>query len=402
MTQQRRRVVFVSTRPVWPPFPGANLRAHLQLRALVEDFDVDAIFLLPADEPAAVVPPDVGVRSCATIAVPRRAAPQALARWARSRWPWDATKLAYELVRGDLVAALAQREHELVWLIDSSGWPAMPGGRSDGALLVDFDDLEDYKIEHRRASEPRWPSGAKDLLFRMIDRIDMQRWRRLQNVVREAADGVLVCSDLDCSRLGFTDVHRVPNGYLLPQAIDGPAPQIDHRLLFAGNLTYRPNLEALQILIDRVMPVLRQEVPDAQLRVVGAVTPDVERWLRDPAVAFLGRVESIETELRGAICTAPLMSGGGTRIKIVEAFAHRAPVVATTVGAEGLDVVDGEHLIIRDDPVQFAHACVELMRSPDIVERLTHAAAALYDAEYTPAVVRTFVQAATRAALADG
>ena len=85
--------------------------------------------------------------------------------------------------------------------------------------------------------------------------------------------------------------------------------------------------------------------------------------LHQPGVlTVVGEVASMEGELaRASVAVVPVRYGGGTRVKILESFAHRVPVVSTSLGAEGLDVEDGVHLLIADDPEQFAAAVVRLL-----------------------------------------
>ena len=111
----------------------------------------------------------------------------------------------------------------------------------------------------------------------------------------------------------------------------------------------------------------------------------------------------METELaRASVGVVPLRYGSGTRVKILESFAHRVPVVSTTLGAEGLEVEDGRHLLVADDADAFAAATVRLLRDPALRVRLTEAAEALYldryDGRLVDEAVRALVEdvAATR------
>ena len=114
----------------------------------------------------------------------------------------------------------------------------------------------------------------------------------------------------------------------------------------------------------------------------------------------MGEVAEVGAELAAAdIAVVPIRFGGGTRIKILEAFAYRIPVVSTTVGCEGLDVVDGEHLLIADDPAAFAAACVRLHEDADLRARLVTAAAQLWETRYRWTVLTPTIVDAVRAAL---
>ena len=114
----------------------------------------------------------------------------------------------------------------------------------------------------------------------------------------------------------------------------------------------------------------------------------------------MGEVADVTAELMAAdIVVVPIRFGGGTRIKILEAFAHRIPVVSTTVGCEGLDVVDGEHLLVADDPATFASACIRLHENADLRASLVAAAAELWTNRYRWTVVTPAIVSAVQAAV---
>ena len=120
-------------------------------------------------------------------------------------------------------------------------------------------------------------------------------------------------------------------------------------------------------------------------------------WHRPPAVTVVGTVPAMEPELaRADIAVVPIRYGSGTRLKILESFAHRVPVVSTTVGAEGLEVVDGVHLLLADDPDAFAAACQRLLTEPDLRKRLVDAAEMLYREQFERSAARDRIQALVR------
>ena len=113
-------------------------------------------------------------------------------------------------------------------------------------------------------------------------------------------------------------------------------------VLFQATFDYAPNVDAADWLVAEVAPRLRSRIPDVEIRLVGTPVPGVQRQHRPPAVTVVGKVPTMEPELAHAdIAVVPIRYGSGTRFKILESFAHRVPVVSTTIGAEGLDVVDG-------------------------------------------------------------
>ena len=108
---------------------------------------------------------------------------------------------------------------------------------------------------------------------------------------------------------------------------------------------------------------------------------------------MIGQVPSMEDELaRASVAVVPIRFGSGTRIKILESFAHNVPVVSTTLGAEGLEVEDGVHLLLADDPEEFAAAVVRVLRDPVLRVRLTEAAQSFYLAHYDGRAVREAIR----------
>ena len=116
----------------------------------------------------------------------------------------------------------------------------------------------------------------------------------------------------------------------------------------------------------------------------------------------MGLVDEIDEELaRADVEIVPIRSGGGTRVKVIEAFAHRVPVVSTPVGCEGLEVSDGVHLLVADEPGDFAAACARLLRDGVLRERLTQEAYRLYFSKYRCSDVQAVVSRLATGVAAD-
>ena len=194
----------------------------------------------------------------------------------------------------------------------------------------------------------------------------------------------MVCSERDRVRLGVPNARVVANGYDAP---DRPLGKTNvgcpPTMLLQGMLNYPPNVDGARFLADRVAPIVRRRLPDAQVRIVGRPAPSVTDLATRPGVVVTGRVPSMETELeRADLVTVPIRFGGGTRIKILEAFAHRIPVVSTSLGAYGLDVVDGRHLLLADTPDAFAEACITLLTDEGDRQEMADSAEELFLQKY--------------------
>ena len=142
-------------------------------------------------------------------------------------------------------------------------------------------------------------------------------------------------------------------------------------------MDWLPNEDAMLFFCREVLPIVRAEEADVTLTIVGrAPTPAVRKLAGEhPGVRVTGRVADVRPYMRdAAVYVVPLRIGGGTRLKIFEAMAMGKAVVSTSIGAEGLPVRDGEHLVIAEEPQAFAAAVVRLMRNLDARRALEDAA----------------------------
>jgi glycosyltransferase involved in cell wall biosynthesis len=132
-------------------------------------------------------------------------------------------------------------------------------------------------------------------------------------------------------------------------------------------MDWLPNEDGVAYFIREILPLIRQQVPQVSLRIVGRKpSADLESLAaRQENVELTGWVEDVRPFLaRGAVCIVPLRIGSGTRLKIFEAMAMGKAVVSTSIGAEGLPVQPGENILMADDPHTFAQSVVSLLRDP--------------------------------------
>jgi glycosyltransferase involved in cell wall biosynthesis len=180
---------------------------------------------------------------------------------------------------------------------------------------------------------------------------------------------VFVCSVDDRALLAerVRDPHAIvvaPNAVAVPR-LPPPRPA-GRRALFVGFVGYGPNRDAAQLLCETIWPRVRAGVADAHQFIAGGKPEEVAAaQMPPPGVAFGGFVPDLEGCYAEAdLFCCPILAGGGTRVKLIEAAMHARPIVSTAVGAEGLGFVDGVHALIRDERESFADACVELLRNP--------------------------------------
>lgn len=207
------------------------------------------------------------------------------------------------------------------------------------------------------------------------------QWRKMQKFERDACrrvDCVIAVSEADAEMMqrdyGVTKVYDIPTGvdvdFFKPTGTIATRP---NSLVFTGSMDWLPNEDAMQYFINECLPLVRQTVPDLRLTIVGrSPYPSlVELAQRDPNIAVTGRVDDVRPYIEEATAfIVPIRIGGGTRLKIYEAMAMEKPVISTTVGAEGLNVSDGEELLLADTPADFARAVVRVLTEPEFARQL--------------------------------
>jgi polysaccharide biosynthesis protein PslH len=248
-------------------------------------------------------------------------------------------------------------------------------------------------------------------LGRLLYGMQHRRMLKYEGQTLRRFDGVLAVSDADrdsFARLypgaAAEPVHVVPTGVDTDYFSPSPTSPLATDIVFTGSMDWLPNEDAMLHFCTHVLPLIRADEPGVRLSIVGrAPTPAVRKLMEDPdaGIHVTGRVDDVRPYMRDAsVYVVPLRIGGGTRLKIFEAMAMGKAVVSTTVGAEGLPIVPGEHLLIADEPHTFARAVVRLMRDADRRERLGAAARALVVARYDwSAVAGSLEDALTRFAI---
>jgi glycosyltransferase involved in cell wall biosynthesis len=164
-----------------------------------------------------------------------------------------------------------------------------------------------------------------------------------------------------------------------------PATPDEEVIVFSGNMEYHPNRSAVRFFRREVWPELRQQWPKLIWRLVGKNAAAVREYTsNDDRIQVSGEVKDAIQELaRARVAVVPLLAGSGTRLKILEAWAARLPVVSTTVGAEGLAACDGEHLLLADGASAFAAAVSRRLACLTLRERLGMAGRLLLEQEFT-------------------
>lgn len=192
--------------------------------------------------------------------------------------------------------------------------------------------------------------------------------------------------------VGLIGARAVPTIHIVPNGVDLQynAPSAENKydpdgVIYNGALSFYANRQAVEHFVADILPLMQRVRPGTHLTVTGktdTLAPD-DPLRRHAFVSLTGYVPDIRPVVQGAaVCVVPLRQGGGTRLKILEAMALGVPVVATPNAAEGIEAVDGEHIVVADAPADFAAAVLRLMDSSDERARIAQGGRRLVEARY--------------------
>jgi glycosyltransferase involved in cell wall biosynthesis len=172
-------------------------------------------------------------------------------------------------------------------------------------------------------------------------------------------------------------------------------PEADGMMVFSGDMSYWPNVDAAVHFAHEIFPAVRAAVPGARIVFAGRNPhPRVRDLARLAGVAVTGEVPDLAAEIaRSALYVLPMRLGSGIRTKLFEVFHLEVPIVTTATGAEGLALVHGENCLVAESAAEFAQACIRLLDSPSERRRLGRNASRLAAENYSPNAVRRQVRA---------
>ncbi len=199
---------------------------------------------------------------------------------------------------------------------------------------------------------------------------------KFENKIFNWLDGLILVSPIELEKIGKDypglTAALVDNGVDIEYFAKTDQPEEDDLISFVGSLDWRPNQDGVAYFIEKILPILRHQIDSLKVLIIGRGAPD---WLlafgKKHNVEFTGPVEDVRPHvLKSAVSIVPLRIGGGSRLKILEAFSMGKAVVSTSLGAEGLNVENKKHLIIADSEEAFANSVVRLLRDKEERRRL--------------------------------
>jgi glycosyltransferase involved in cell wall biosynthesis len=278
----------------------------------------------------------------------------------------------------DAVASLAASA-DLVWVVRLFVAETIRIGRE--RMIVDLDDLESVRAFRRLALLPMNP-------WHLLSRLDNLKLKFIERRAPHRYAKVVLASERDRRFFGprfAGKILAIPNG-VSANLLEEQRPGSEHgSLVFVANMRYEANVDAADWFVREIFPRIRSRVAGVRLWLVGHDDHGHVRSLHNgDSIIATGRVDSvIPFVTRATVTVVPLRWGGGTRIKILESLALGTPVVSTTIGAEGLDLVPGRDIVIADTAQSFADSVVALLQDRSRQEALAAAGRRIVSDYYT-------------------
>ena len=375
-----KRILFLTPQLPFPPQQGTAIRNwNLMVQAAARN----EVHLLSFSDGEPSPEQLAAVNSiCASVRIvptPSRTHMQRLSTTLFSPLPDLALRLRSSALKQELEQALAAVKPDLLQ-VEGLEMATEVAETAPARLLYDAHNAE-YLLQKRMsvadaAHLRRWPGALYSFL----------QWRKLRAYearVCQRAHHVLACSPLDAAALreispGLEPL-VVPNGVDCEQYRPGVVPPLElggQSLVFTGKMDFRPNVDAVLWFANAVLPLARARAPETRLYVVGKNPhPRLDSLRGVEGVTLTGYVEDVRPYIAGASAyVVPLQSGGGTRLKVLEAMAMGQALVTTTLGGEGIDAQSGRDWLVADSPATFAEQVLLLLTDRALAGRLGLAA----------------------------
>jgi glycosyltransferase involved in cell wall biosynthesis len=381
------KILWVKSGGLVPLDHGGKIRSFQLARILAQFHDVSLFTFYPPtpNDEHTELKQIFSQVMCASIGIPERNGVSEYVAYARnlfSRRPYSMTKYCQPHVARQLRQHLQKESYDVIvcdFLVTAGIIPwDLPGPR---VLFTHNVEAQIWERHYQVAQNPIWKAACYRE-FKTMTRMERHYLRR--------AEHVLAVSEAD--RRLFTRCISPSKISVIPTGVDVDyfRPTLDleqpNSLVFTGSMDWLPNEDGVLYFADKILPLIRQDLPDIVLWVVGRRPSARLKSLakQDLAVKVTGRVEDIRPHMaRGSVYVVPLLVGGGTRLKIFEAMAMSKAIVSTSVGAEGLPVTSGKDIILSDEAGDFARQVIGLLRDPVKRREVGRSARQLVEGNYS-------------------
>lgn len=382
------RILLLTPQRPYPPHQGTTLRNFNLVKELSKRHTVCVLTFLEPDQNPHNAGPLLNL--CAgveMIPVPQRSTNLRLRQMLTTSRP----DMSLRLWSPELNARLANKLHaqpfdvvEIEGIEMSPYLPTLEAVQPRPLIIYDAHNAE-WVLQKRACladlkNPARWAAAAYSWVqWHRLRRYEAELLRRVDHTIAMSYPDKVALRDVAPD----VPITVVPNGVDLT-AYDKVDQAIAYDLLFTGKMDFRPNIDAVLWFGKYVWPLIQAQRPGTSFAIVGQRPhPRLDILRNLPGVTITGYVDDVRPYLAGAkVYVAPLRVGGGTRLKLLEAMMMGLPIVATTLGAEGFPVVNGQELILADEPERFAREALDLLDNPARRARLGAAGRAFAQANY--------------------
>lgn len=399
----RPGLLFVTHFLPFPVYSGAASRTLNLILELAREFDVRVVPLFRRPQHASADEAEEAAQGMRQLGLDVSKPIPVPADWSRVRGlavhplsailrrPFGTVRLASSELRERIRHEL-NGSTKLIHL-DTPDLAGVVDGIRDIPVVCNYHDVESPTL-HRRAA------NAQNVALRWYLRQQAGHYEALERTHAPSWALNIVCSEKERQHLlriaptAIVDV--VPNGVDTDYFSPSSEPVSSRNIVFVGGLDMEPNLDGMQFFLQSVWPRVLERIPNCTLTIVGrAPQRRVAELPKQRGTEFVGRVEDVRPYMARAGCIiVPLRLGGATRLKIVHAWGMAKAIVSTSVGCEGLRARDGENILVRDDPAEFAAAIQTVFEDAALRERIGTEGRATALAEYSWAVIGRQIRAA--------
>jgi glycosyltransferase involved in cell wall biosynthesis len=377
------RVLFFSPRQCWPPVTGAKLREYYLARALAQAAEITHLSFCGADSPMSRSDLPFCER---VIAIPRPVGYGAgnIVRGLVGRWPLPVLNYTSDEMKKTLTKLLDEEAFDLLHLdsIHLAGYMPLVRRRMQAPVVVDWHNVES-ELMRRFGENSAWS------LRKAYAGITAARLAGVEKDMLSQAAGHISCSERDRDQL--LKIHSDARIAVIENGVDVQSfanvsgePATRCRIVFVGSMDYHANVEAACSFAHQAWPAISERFPHWRLTLVGSnPAPAVQCLAKANNIEVTGTVPDVRPYYREAFAAiVPLRTGGGTRLKILEAMAAGVPVVSTQLGAEGLAISPGTHILIADSNQSWLSLLTALCENVSLRNRIVDAARMLVAQRY--------------------
>ena len=392
------KLLFVTPVPPCITGPGISIRAYNNLKALATEYEIDLLIIrisgikMPALDPKVQeLSHDIIIHTIKPIEYFFKRGMSIIF------WPTRPRELLFVNSNRlkEIDQSILKNHYDIIHVFRIYMVPYVQNVleiNSQQYLQLDIDDIE--SITRRRLSKLYEINGELRASRRMEKEAD--QYEEMERHILPLFDQICICSEIDRHKLHknykYNNIKVIPNIMAIPNPREIECKSTPFNFLFVGLLRYYPNRDAVSYFCDKILPLIKKHAPRTfSLKVVGMDAPAMfAHYLsKFPEVELIGAVADIGPiyECSHAV-VIPIRAGGGTRIKALEAFAYRKPVISTSIGIEGIPAAHEQHLLIGDTAEDFARQCVRVMLDLRLAHNLAENSFALVKSSYTFELIR--------------